>query len=90
MLLPFCFPRNIEMTILRSTYNHGYDKEYSEEINDGLFRCRVFQFAEKVGLTKFVCSIDGMRVDNGPNDTDNIPSVITSEMKEILLRPFDR
>ena len=78
------------MTIIKSTYNHGYNKEYSEEISDGLFRCRVFQFVNKVGLSKFVCFVDGERVDNGPNDTDNIPSVITSDMKEILLKPFDR
>ena len=78
------------MTVLKSTYNHGYNKECSEEINDGLFRCRIFQFAKKVGLDKFVCFVDGERVNNGPNGTDNIPSVITSEMKEILLRPYDR
>jgi len=78
------------MTVLKSTYNHGYNKAYSEEINDGLFRCRIFQFAKKVGLSKFVCLVDGERVNNRPNDTDNIPSVITSDMKEILLKPFDR
>ena len=71
------------MTIIRSAYNHGYNKEYSEEISGGLFLCRIMKVAKQTGLYRFACYVDGKII-----HSENFSSVVTSEMKEIILEPY--